>query len=504
MVCFLRSGSFNANPSFTSDDILGGAGYSADPAPDSTALFQRFDTLAASVAGKGYAFAALIDAQADVDADVDYMGAQAPNLITVDGDSSEGCLSGLRTCFRSFFAKLASWWNNGEANKAIRNAFRNAFESQLERISDESSRNEIAAELHAIADPSSGWPLDMRDVHQLITKARLDQSVGQRISIDSTGRSGAQSPTHGQRRFLDSKSETSGAAAGLHAGTWSPAFSGLASAPSRPYLSMTSGAGQLDGAPRGMESGVADLGDLIDPSLDAAFNGFLDGEQQQGTPSFIGRSLVRSRASSLDGGDVSDDEGEQDLTESEQRFHIPAHMRVDIPSDSDEDVPARDRGIGFGADRQLPVLRAREGVSAHAEDDGKTRDGDAVAAVAVAAPVAATAWRGGPPPLDQATIKGLVWRTVSRDLLQRSLSENLDVALRRENLMGRSVNKSVVTNLVAAMRSYNSVKDAFIGVQTHIHARFAGDAEAKNRAVEYLQAVRTEMIAFQQHMRNRR
>ena len=223
------------------------------------------------------------------------------------------------------------------------------------------------------------------------------------------------------------------------------------------------------------------------------------GAQQVGAPSYIARSLASSRIDSIDDGDMSDDEG---MTQAEQRFHIPARRSVGLSDDSDEDIPAHGRLSGPTLVRHVAVPAARARTRIHAEEEGKARDGDDNAALTVSTAAAAVS-RDALPPLDRDAIRSFVQRPFAQELVERPLSENLDIALTRKSLMSRSVGKSVVTNMAMAMLKHNSLTDAVIAIRNQIHVRFAGDNAAADRAVAYLQAVRAEVYAMQQARRRR-
>lgn len=123
-------------------------------------LFDRIGRLASTVNDKGYAFAALLNAQA---------GAHADNLTVYSGEKSTGFLGELRTSVRAFLARVVSWLCDNDANRTIAQAFTNAASSQIGRV-PEDRRDAFRQKLQAIADPFWGMPLDMRKVKAFLNE----------------------------------------------------------------------------------------------------------------------------------------------------------------------------------------------------------------------------------------------------------------------------------------------------------------------------------------------
>lgn len=134
-------------------------------------IFRRFEAAARFIDTPQTAFAFALPQPAppahhpalDVDKGED-AGAIAPAFAMVVEQTSSGCFAGLRDWFRELAAKIVSWWRDSDANREIRGIFRHVTDNQLAGISAPERREEIRALLDALVDPSSGWPLDMRDV----------------------------------------------------------------------------------------------------------------------------------------------------------------------------------------------------------------------------------------------------------------------------------------------------------------------------------------------------
>ena len=99
----------------------------------------------------------------------------APAFAMVMEQASSGCFAGLRDWFRELAAKIVSWWRDSDANREIRGTFQRVTDNQLAGIGDPERRDEIRALLNTLVDPSSGWPLDMRDVAAVVRKVRDEE-----------------------------------------------------------------------------------------------------------------------------------------------------------------------------------------------------------------------------------------------------------------------------------------------------------------------------------------
>lgn len=92
--------------------------------------------------------------------------------------AGRGRLGGIGDGISHFWSMVVSWWRNGDANREIKAMFHGAVASQIARLEryPRTDNNPIIAnrlhdrigilkaELLRLVDPSSDWPLDMRDV----------------------------------------------------------------------------------------------------------------------------------------------------------------------------------------------------------------------------------------------------------------------------------------------------------------------------------------------------
>lgn len=153
-------------------------------------ILARFRGAAARAERDGWpsAFATLQVPDHEVDGDVIarhnatgvQVGAPFPNLGVVYGvnPAYRGFFSRLADKVEHFFNRVASWWRDGDVNRRIKAAYHGAVENQIWRLErhHKDEPNQAAAkdlnrrigflklELLRLVDPSSDWPLDMRDV----------------------------------------------------------------------------------------------------------------------------------------------------------------------------------------------------------------------------------------------------------------------------------------------------------------------------------------------------
>lgn len=149
-------------------------------------IFRRFEAAARFVDTPQTAFAFALPQPApparhpalndDDEEGADEEGAlAAPAFAMVMEQASSGCFAGLRDWFRELAAKIVSWWRDSDANREIRGTFQRVTDNQLAGIGDPERRDEIRALLNTLVDPSSGWPLDMRDVAAVVRKVRDEE-----------------------------------------------------------------------------------------------------------------------------------------------------------------------------------------------------------------------------------------------------------------------------------------------------------------------------------------
>ncbi len=113
----------------------------------------------------------------------DGSGRNSPGTLSLDitqgnDPAGRGFFGGIGDGISHFCSKVVSWWRDGDVNRAIKTMVHGALANQiarLERCRHSESNPIIANELHrkirfleiellCLVDPSSDWPLDIRDV----------------------------------------------------------------------------------------------------------------------------------------------------------------------------------------------------------------------------------------------------------------------------------------------------------------------------------------------------